>query len=83
LVANEDGSWLVDGQYSLHDFLTYFDLDELTNDYEVTTVSGFFITELGSIPKQGEKIIWNKLELEAQKMDGAKIDKVLINTLKE
>lgn len=83
LVANEDGTWLVDGQYSLHDFLTYFDLDELTNDYEVTTVSGFFITELGNIPTEGEKIIWNKLELEALKMDGAKIDKVLIKQYKE
>lgn len=83
LVANEDGTWLVDGQYSLHDFLTYFDMDDLTNDYEVTTVSGFFMTELGNIPKQGEKLIWNKLELEAQKMDGAKIDKVLIKAYKE
>ena len=83
LIANEDGTWLVDGQYSLHDFLTYFDMDDLTNDYEVTTVSGFFITELGAIPKQGEKLIWNKLELEAQKMDGAKIDKVLIKAYKE
>lgn len=83
LVANDDGSWLVDGPYSLHDFLTFFDMDDLTNDYEVTTVSGFFITELGSIPKQGEKLIWNKLEFEAQKMDGAKIDKVLIKAYKE
>lgn len=83
LIANEDGTWLVDGQYSLHDFLTYFDMDDLTNDYEVTTVSGFFITELGNIPKQGEKLIWNKLELEAQKMDGVKIDKVLIKAYKE
>ena len=83
LVANQDGTWLVDGQYSLHDFLTYFDMDDLTNDYEVTTVSGFFITELGTIPQQGEKLIWNKLELEAQKMDGVKIDKVLIKALKE
>jgi len=83
LIANEDGTWLVDGQYSLHDFLTYFDMDDLTNDYEVTTVSGFFITELEAIPKQGEKLIWNKLELEAQKMDGAKIDKVLIKAYKE
>jgi putative hemolysin len=83
LVANDNGTWLVDGQYSLHDFLTYFDLDDLTTDYEVNTVSGFFITELGTIPKQGEKLIWNKLELEAQKMDGAKIDKVLIKTYKE
>jgi putative hemolysin len=80
LIANEDGSWLVDGQYSLHDFLTYFDLDELTTDYEVTTVSGFIITELGAIPKEGDKLIWNKLEFEAQKMDGVKIDKVLIKT---
>lgn len=83
LIANEDGTWLVDGQYSLHDFLTYFDMDDLTNDYEVTTVSGFFITELGAIPKEGEKLIWNKLELEAQKMEGAKIDKVLIKAYKE
>lgn len=83
LVSNEDGTWLVDGQYSLHDFLTFFDLDELINDYEVTTVSGFFITELGNIPIQGEKIIWNKLELEALAMDGAKIDKVLIKQYKE
>lgn len=83
LVANEDGTWLVDGQYSLHDFLTYFDLDDIINDYEVTTVSGFFITELGNIPTEGEKIIWNKLELEALKMDGAKIDKVLIKQYKE
>ncbi len=83
LIANEDGTWIVDGQYSLHDFLTYFDLDEHTTDYEVTTVSGFFITELGNIPKQGEKLIWNKLELEAQKMDGVKIDKVLIKTLQD
>ena len=80
LIANEDGSWLVDGQYSLHDFLTYFDLDELTTDYEVTTVSGFIITELGAIPKEGDKLIWNKLEFEAQKMDGVKIDKVVIKT---
>ena len=83
LVANEDGTWLVDGQYSLHDFLTFFDLDELINDYEVTTVSGFFITELGNIPNQGDKIIWNKLDLEALAMDGAKIDKVLIKQYKE
>ena len=83
LVSNDDGTWLVDGQYSLHDFLTFFDLDELTTDYEVTTVSGFFITELGNIPVQGEKIIWNKLELEALAMDSAKIDKVLIKQYKE
>jgi putative hemolysin len=83
LVVREDGSWLVDGHYSLHDFLSYFDMDEHINDYEVTTVSGFMITELGDIPKQGQKLIWNKLEFEVIDMDGVKIDKILIKNLKE
>lgn len=83
LIANEDGTWLVDGQYSLHDFLTYFDLDEQIGDFEVTTVNGLIVTELGDIPKQGQKLIWNKLEFEVLQMDGVKIDKILITTLKE
>ena len=83
LISREDGSWLVDGHYSLHDFLTYFDMDELIGDYSVTTVSGLIITELGSIPKQGQKLIWNKLNFEVIDMDGVKIDKVLITTIKE
>lgn len=83
LIAREDGSWLVDGLYSLHDFLTYFDMDELTNDYEVTTVSGLIMTEMGKIPNTGEILIWNKLELEIIDKDGVKIDKVLVKALKE
>lgn len=83
LIAREDGSWLVDGHYSLHDFLTYFDMDELIGDYSVTTVSGLIITELGIIPKQGQKLIWNKLNFEVIDMDGVIIDKVLITNLRE
>ena len=83
LVAREDGTWLVDGHYSLHDFLLYFDMDEHVNDYEVTTVGGFIITELGNIPKQGQKLSWNRLEFEIIDMDGVKIDKILIKNLKE
>ncbi|WP_081663257.1 hemolysin family protein [Flavobacterium subsaxonicum] len=83
LVAQEDGTWMVDGHYPLHDFLTYFDLDELTNEYEVTTVSGLIMTELSYIPKEGEKLAWNLYELEVIKMDGVKIDKVLVKNIKE
>jgi putative hemolysin len=81
LIEREDGTWLVDGHYSLHDFLTYFELDELINDYEVTTVSGLIMTELSHIPKQGEKLIWQKFELEVIDMDGVKIDKVMVKAL--
>jgi len=82
LIEREDGSWLVDGHYSLHDFLTYFELDDLISDYEVTTVSGLIMTELSRIPKEGEKLIWQKFELEVIDMDGVKIDKVIVKALK-
>jgi putative hemolysin len=42
--------------------LTYFELDELINDYEVTTVSGLIMTEL-SYSKTGRKIDLAKFEL--------------------
>jgi len=78
LVEREDGTWLVDGHYSLHDFLTHFELDDLINNYDVTTVSGLIITELGYIPKQGEKLQWNSFNFEIIDMDGVKIDKILV-----
>jgi putative hemolysin len=83
LIANEDGTWLVNGNYSLHDFLTYFEMDEYLSDYQVTTVSGLIITELGTIPETGMKLIWNKLEFEVVAMEGVKIDKILIKNIKE
>lgn len=83
LIAEGEGSWLVDGHYPLHDFLTYFDLDDLINEYEVTTVSGLIMTELSYIPKEGEKLTWNLFELEVVAMDGVKINKVRVRSLKE
>ncbi|MFL9845247.1 hemolysin family protein [Flavobacterium rhizosphaerae] len=83
LTQQADGSWIVDGQYPLHDFLAYFDLDELMSEYDVTTLSGLIMTELSYIPKQGEKLAWNLYELTVLKMDGVKIDKVKVKSLKE
>jgi putative hemolysin len=72
---------MVDWLYSLHDFLTFFDMDDLINDYDVTTVSGLIMTELGNIPKIGEVLIWNKLRLEVVAMDGVKITTVAIRPI--
>ncbi len=81
LVEREDGTWLVDGHYSLHDFLTHFELDELINDFDVTTVSGLIITTIERIPKEGDRIPWNRFEFEIMDMDGIKIDKVLVKEI--
>ncbi|RZJ74361.1 MAG: hemolysin, partial [Flavobacterium sp.] len=41
------------------------------------------MTELSYIPKEGEILIWNLFELKVIKMDGVKIDKVLVKSIKE
>jgi putative hemolysin len=41
------------------------------------------MTELSHIPKEGEKLYWQKFVLEVLDMDGVKIDKVLVKALKE
>jgi putative hemolysin len=73
------------GRWSLllHDFLTHFELDDLISDYDVTTVSGLIMTELSHTPKQGEKLIWNHFELEVIDMDGVKIDKVIVKSIRK
>ncbi len=78
LIAEADGSWTVDGQYSLHDFLTYFDMDELIGDYDVTTISGLITTEMGYIPKKDEEFIWNKMRFTILETAGAKVEKIKI-----
>ncbi len=78
-VLRDDGSILVDGQYSFYDFLEKFDMEELYQDNYYNTISGLIITQQGEIPHIGEKISWNKFTFEIMDMDGARIDKVLVH----
>lgn len=78
IIEREDGSWLVDGQCSFYDFLDYFDIEELYSKYEYNTVSGLVLDNLEHIPHPGEKFRWNKFTFEILDMDGARIDKILV-----
>ncbi len=80
IVQRKDGSWLIDGQCSFYDFLSHFEQEELyTDDTNYTTLGGLILEELGYIPKAGETVTWNGFTLEVVDMDGARIDKVLVN----
>ncbi len=74
----DDHSWLIDGLYPLPDFLTRFGMENYIRDYEVNTIGGLIMHELGHIPKQSEKIRWANFEFEVVDMDGPTIDKVLV-----
>ncbi|HUR30493.1 MAG TPA: hemolysin family protein [Saprospiraceae bacterium] len=75
----DDHSWLVDGHFPLPDFLSRFGMEDFIKDYEVNTIGGLIIHELGRLPKQSEKIKWEHFEFEVIDMDGPKIDKILVS----
>ena len=83
IVQREDGSWLVDGQYSFYDFLEYFDMEDLYAEHDYNTLSGLILEILERVPKTGEKLKWLNFEFEIVDMDGARIDKVLVQKTKE
>ena len=78
-VQRADGSWLIDGQYPLAEFLRKFDLDDLIEDYPFDPISGLILHQIRRIPKTGETLTWRNFEIEIMDMDGARIDKVLLS----
>lgn len=78
MVRREDGSWLVDGQYPLHDLLVRFGRSQLIRDVNVDTIGGLVIYELGRVPRASDQLTWMGLRIEVMDMDGARIDKVLV-----
>ena len=78
LEEREDGSYLIDGQYPFHDFLLYFEMEDLVTNYEFNTISGLILEILQRIPSEGEKIKWREFEFEIVDLDGARIDKIII-----
>ena len=64
IIQREDGTWLVDGQYSFYDFLAYFDQEDLYQEHDYNTLSGLILDILEHIPSTGEKLRWKNFEME-------------------
>ncbi len=80
VVRRDDGSWLVQGALATDDLRELLQLDELPNeeDGDYHTVAGMLIDAFGRIPAVGESMQWRGLRFEVVDLDGARIDKVLI-----
>lgn len=73
--------WLVEGQCTIYDFLSHFEMDDEMQDYEYTTVAGLILDELEHVPESGECIEWGDFSFEVVDMDGPRIDKVIVKKL--
>lgn len=80
-VQRADGSWIVDGQYPMIEFLEKLDLAYLAKDYPFNTLSGLIIDQIKRIPSTGDTLLWRNYEIEILDMDGARIDKVLLTII--
>lgn len=80
IVQRKDGSWIVDGMIPIDEFKEQFDLDTLPEEEKGTyrTLGGFCMRQIGSIPKVGDSFLWHKFSFKIVKMDGRRVDKVLI-----
>ncbi|MDR1792256.1 MAG: hemolysin family protein [Bacteroidales bacterium] len=78
IISQSDNSWLVDGQYSFYDFLSYFDMEDIYQEYDYNTLSGLILQVADHIPEEGEIIKWRNFSFEITKMDSARIDKILV-----
>jgi putative hemolysin len=80
VVQRDDGSWLIDGRLSTEELRELLSLVTLPgedeNDY--TTLAGMVIARYGRIPHAGEHFDWKGWRFEVVDLDGARIDKVLV-----
>jgi putative hemolysin len=79
ILQRDTNSWLVDGQYSMKEFLKFFDIQidaDTQNTY--ATVAGLLIHISNKLPETGEKITIENYEIEIIDKDGQRIDKVMV-----
>jgi len=80
ITEREDGTWFVDGQYSVSEFFKFFDLKTTKFQSEhYLTVAGLFIHRFQGLPNVGDKVrLSDGYELEIVDKDGQRVDKILV-----
>lgn len=86
VIAREDGSFLIDGQYQIDELFEILSIDVSEEEEDglgsINTIAGLVLLKLGHVPSAGEHFQWKNYEFEVMDMDGNRIDKVLVTYLK-
>ncbi|RZA26795.1 MAG: HlyC/CorC family transporter [Proteobacteria bacterium] len=82
-VQREDGSLLVDGMTSIHEFEEVFavDFEPMTEGEDIQTIAGLLMHQMGRIPREGDVLQLEDLRIEVVDMDGRRVDKILVQSL--
>jgi putative hemolysin len=79
ILAQEDGSYLVDGGVNIDDIAKILPIAGFpASPQEYHTLAGFILELAGEIPRTGAVFDWNGYRFKVVDMDGNRIDKLLI-----
>lgn len=78
LVQREDGSYLVDGGFAMHDLRARLTIP-LVGDEDFTTLAGYVLHHVAHIPSVGEVFKVSTWRFEVVDMDGNRVDRILIS----
>lgn len=78
-----DGSFELDGDMSIGDFTELLGLDEDGFETESATVGGWALEKFGGFPGEGQSVDWETWRVTALKVDGLRVEKVLIERIAE
>ena len=84
-VQRPDGSWVVDGKMTVHDFKELMNLAKLPGEERrgYHTLGGFVMVQIGRVPVAADTFEAQGLRFEVVDMDGNRVDKVLVQSKKD
>jgi putative hemolysin len=77
-LRRDDGSWLIDGRFPLNDLRDTLGVrSHALEQLDAQTIGGLVMQQLGRIPREGDRFVWEGLKFEVVDMDGRRVDKVI------
>ena len=82
IAQRESGGWLVDGLVPMTDVVEALRMSQIPGEKRgFTTLAGFVLANLDRIPEPGDRFVAENWHFEVARMDGNRIDQVLIDKL--
>lgn len=83
VVRRDDGTWLIDGMVGLDELKQVLGISRLAGeDTDFHTLGGYVMARLNRVPMEADRITAGDYWFEVVKMDGRRVDRVLVSPLK-
>ena len=80
-VQRSETEYDLSGDMVISDFLELLEIDEDSFEAESETLGGWTVERFGAFPKPGDSFRYENLELTVLRMDGRRVERVLVKVL--